>query len=195
MVCGILIARPAEDSKVTISTESVSEISGEADGNAAAAQAPIQAGVGMGGTFAKEFGLAFVPKSPFIYGFKLKECFFKKGSGSSKAHYKNAKIHTRIKDGESESLPPTKRQTPISIYQASTPFLDPTRSRGAFSHPSDLALSSRPMHPKTQLQCKEILASPILPHGFVVTGLSAGCFRLSGIRRRCTRTLGLQLLE
>lgn len=47
----------------------------------------------MGGTFATEFGLAYVPKTPFIYGFGVRECFFKKGLGSSKAYYKGAKMH------------------------------------------------------------------------------------------------------
>lgn len=103
MVCGILIARPAGNSKVNISTKSSSEISGEAEGNGTAAQAPVSGGAGMGGTFAKEFGLAFVPKSPFIYGFKLRECFFKKGSGSSKAYYKGAKLHADTESGESKS--------------------------------------------------------------------------------------------
>jgi hypothetical protein len=103
MVCSILIARPAGNSKVNISTESSSEISGEAEGNMAVAQAPVRGGAGMGGTFAKEFGLAFVPKSPFIYGFKLRECYFRKGSGSSKAYYKGAKLHTDTESGESKS--------------------------------------------------------------------------------------------
>lgn len=103
MVCGILIAQPVGNSKVNISTESFSKISGEAEGNGAAAQAPIRGGAGIRGTFAKEFGLAFVPKLPFIYGFKLRECFFKKSSGSSKAYYKGAKLHAETDSSESKN--------------------------------------------------------------------------------------------
>lgn len=104
MVCGILIARPAGNSKVNISTESSSGISAEAEGNGVVAQAPVCGGAGMGGTFSKEFGLAFVPRSPFIYSFKLRECFFRKGSGSSKAYYKGAKLHANTESSKSESV-------------------------------------------------------------------------------------------
>jgi hypothetical protein len=104
MVCGILIAQPAGSSKVNISTESSSEIFGKAEGNGAAAHAPVQGGVGMEGSFAEEFGLSFVPKSPFIYGFKLRECFFRKGSGSSKAYYKGAKLHSDAESGENKRM-------------------------------------------------------------------------------------------
>lgn len=103
MVCGILIARPAADSKVDISTEASSDVSGEAEGHSTAAQVPLGGGAGAGGTFATEFGLAFVPKTPFIYGFKLRECFFKKAQGSSKAYYKGAKMHAGRKSGGPQS--------------------------------------------------------------------------------------------
>ena len=104
MVCGILIVQPAGNLKVNISTESSSEISSKAQGNGAAAHAPVQGGVGMEASFAEEFGLSFVPKSPFIYGFKLRECFFRKESGFSKAYYKGAKLYSYTESGESKCV-------------------------------------------------------------------------------------------
>jgi hypothetical protein len=98
---------------VKVSTESSSEISGVAEGNGVVGQAPVQGEVGIGGTFAKEFGLDFVPKSPFIYGFKLRECFFRKGSGFSKPYYKGAKLHTHIESSENKSA--EMETTPIEF--------------------------------------------------------------------------------
>ena len=103
MVCGILIARLAADSKVDISTEASSDISGEAEACSKAAQVPLRGGANAGGTFATHFGLAFVPKTPFIYGFKLRECFFKKAQGSSRAYYKGAKMHAVGQSGGPQS--------------------------------------------------------------------------------------------
>lgn len=96
MVCGILIARPQGDkSTISISTEQSLETSGSAEGYGTAAQVPLGGGTAAGGTFSKEFGLAFVPKTQFIYGFRLRECFFKRGQGTSKAYYKGAKLHAK----------------------------------------------------------------------------------------------------
>ncbi|KAI0381120.1 hypothetical protein F5Y04DRAFT_255810 [Hypomontagnella monticulosa] len=92
MVCGILIAKPKGNSKVDISSNSNSGVSGEASVDGAGAQSPV--GGGGNATFAKEFGLNFVPKSPFIYGFRLRECFLKKGKASSVPRTKGAKMHT-----------------------------------------------------------------------------------------------------
>jgi hypothetical protein len=93
MICGILIARPTESSKVDLSTGSTANFSGEAEATAAPAQVPIGAGGSGGRMFANEFGLQFIPKTPFIYGYEVRECFFKKGQGSSKAFHKGAKLH------------------------------------------------------------------------------------------------------
>jgi hypothetical protein len=102
MVCGILIARPTANSKVNMSTEKSSEFSAEGEGHGTAAQAPISGGAGAGGTFAKNFGLAFVPKTPFIYGFRLRECFLKRKQSSSKLHTKGAKMHANSDSSESK---------------------------------------------------------------------------------------------
>lgn len=102
MVSGILIARPeGEKSKISISTEQSSETSGTAEVHGTAAQIPAGGGAAAGGAFSQEFGLAFVPKTPFIYGFRLRECFFKKGQASSKAYYKGAKLHADGQASES----------------------------------------------------------------------------------------------
>lgn len=94
MVSGLLIARPKGDkSNISISTEQLSETSGSVEGHGTAGQVPVGGGAAAGMTFSKEFGLAFVPKTPFIYGFRLRECFFKRDQGSSKAYYKGAKLH------------------------------------------------------------------------------------------------------
>ena len=94
MVCGILIARPKDNSKVGISKNSNSHLSSDVQVDGAAAQSPVGGGGGMDGTFAKEFGFDFVPKSPFIYGFRLRECFLQKSQGLSKPYLKGAKMHT-----------------------------------------------------------------------------------------------------
>jgi hypothetical protein len=93
MVCAILIARPKGDSSIDISTESNTEMSGQAQADATAAQVPAEGRAEMGGTFAKEFGLAYVPKTAFVYGFKVRECFYKKAVDKHKAYFKGAKMH------------------------------------------------------------------------------------------------------
>ena len=71
-----------------------------ANGHGTTAQAPIGGGAGAGGTFSKVFGLAFVPKTPFLSEFRLRECFLKKAQGSSKAYYKGAKLHNSKRASE-----------------------------------------------------------------------------------------------
>lgn len=94
MVCGILIARPKDDSKVEFSQNSNSRLSSDVKVDGIATQSPVGGGGGVDATFANEFGLDFVPKSPFIYGFRLRECFLQKNQGLSKLYTKGAKMHT-----------------------------------------------------------------------------------------------------
>lgn len=102
MVCGVLIARPkGDESKVSIAREHLAEVSGAAEGHGVAAQAPVGAGAGAGIVSSKGFGLAFVPKTAFVYAFSLRECFFRKGEGSSKLFLKGAKLHAAGKANES----------------------------------------------------------------------------------------------
>ena len=93
MVSGILIARPEDDdrSKVSVSKEKSSATSGSVEADGTAAQVPVGGGVAAGGTSLKEFGLTFVPKTPFIYGFRLRECFYKKKEGFIKGVLKRRK--------------------------------------------------------------------------------------------------------
>ena len=104
MVCGILIARPAADSKVDISTSSLSNLSAAMQVDGAVAQSPVGGSAGTDMGYAKEFGLGFVPKTPFIYGFTLRECFLKRGLGSSKPHTKGAKMHHSGAAAQNESV-------------------------------------------------------------------------------------------
>lgn len=107
MVSGILIARPGDKSNISISNEQSSETSESVEGHGTAAHVPLDGGAAAGGKFSKEFGMAFVPKTPFIYGFRLRECFFKKGQGTSKVYYKGAKLHADgqvIEAAEKEDL-------------------------------------------------------------------------------------------
>ncbi|KAM7202538.1 hypothetical protein V8F33_002758 [Rhypophila sp. PSN 637] len=68
------------------------EVDGKISSNVPAPQAPVQGGASMGGKSERESGLDFVPMTPFIYAFRLRECFLKKEAGSSKPYTKGAKM-------------------------------------------------------------------------------------------------------
>jgi hypothetical protein len=99
MVTGILIAKPKDGRKSTISVsrENRSEQSGDLEASNAAAGQPGPAAVSGGAAAKKSQSLAnsfsFVPKTPFVYGFRLRECFYRRGEVSSKAFTKGAKLH------------------------------------------------------------------------------------------------------
>lgn len=99
MVTSILIAHPSESSKIDQSTTSSTDIEGSAEGDATAptgGNAPVKGGANLNSTITKEFGLSFVPKDPFVYAFQVRECFYKKTVGSSKAYHKGAQLHAGI---------------------------------------------------------------------------------------------------
>ncbi|ORY09033.1 hypothetical protein BCR34DRAFT_603179 [Clohesyomyces aquaticus] len=106
MVTSVLIAHPSEDSKIDLSNDSSTEAEGSLEGNTTlptGGNVPLKGGSESKGTFAKEFGLSFVPKSSFVYGFQVRECFYKKKIGSSVAHHKGAKLHSG-KPGSGEQV-------------------------------------------------------------------------------------------
>ena len=76
IICEILIARLKNSSKVNISLNSNSQLLSDVKVNGVAAQSPIGGDEEANVTFSKEFELGFVSKSPFIYGFRLRELFF-----------------------------------------------------------------------------------------------------------------------
>ena len=120
MVTSILIARPAGESRVDISNKTSSGVSGNAQLSGNAAKVPIDGGLEGGRTFAQEFGLKFVPKTPFIYGFKVRERYYKeKQGGSSEKYYKGAKMHA---DGETAES--GKREEPDDIVFGSYQIAD-----------------------------------------------------------------------
>lgn len=97
MVTSVLIARPSSDSTVNLSTDSSTEVEGNVEDNATlptSGSVPVKGGTEGKCMFTKEFGLAFVPKTPFVYAFQVRECFYKKKSGSSKAYHKGAPLHS-----------------------------------------------------------------------------------------------------
>jgi hypothetical protein len=102
MVCVILIARPKGDPRIDISTELLVEASGEVEADVTTAHVPAQAGANMGSTFERDFGLGYVPKTPFIYGFRVRECFLKKEVDTSKAYYKDAKMHDQAETSDTD---------------------------------------------------------------------------------------------
>lgn len=88
MVSGLLIARPGGgESSISMESSRGVETEGRAGLNA-----PVQPDVVLGGSVQKNFGLDFVTRTPFIYAFRLRQCFLKKELGSSKPFTKGAKM-------------------------------------------------------------------------------------------------------
>lgn len=106
MVCGIFIARPKDDSKVEISQNSNSRLSSDVKVDGVPAQSPVGGRAGVHAIFANESRLGFIPKSPFIYGFRLRECFLQKNQGLSKLYIKGVKMYIGI-----EIIPNASGQT------------------------------------------------------------------------------------
>ena len=92
MVTGLLVATPNAESSISVSSTRQVAAEGEASASGLAAQVPVQGGGAMGGSSQRESGLDFVPMTPFIYAFRLRECFLKKMVGSSKPFTKGAKM-------------------------------------------------------------------------------------------------------
>jgi len=93
VVDAILIAKPKSDkSKITMSAQATSEASGNLELGGQPAQIPIQGGGDFQRKASKKYGLAFVPSTPFIYGFRIRECFYRKGRAKSTAVTKGAKL-------------------------------------------------------------------------------------------------------
>lgn len=93
MVCGIFIAQPGGGSKADISVSSPSHLSAGVQVDGAAIQSPEVGSAEADAGYEKETGVDFLPKEPFIYGFTLRECFLKRGVGSSKPHTEGAEMH------------------------------------------------------------------------------------------------------
>ena len=93
VVDGILIARPRSDkSKVLMSAQATSDASGAFEAGGQPAQVPASGGGAFQRKTSKEYGLGFVPRTPFIYGFRIRECFYRKGRAESKAFTKGTKL-------------------------------------------------------------------------------------------------------
>lgn len=93
MVDGILIAKPRSDeSKISMSAQATSDASGALEAGGQPAQVPVSGGGALQRKTSMEYGLAFVPRTPFIYGFRIRECFYRKARAESKAFAKGAKL-------------------------------------------------------------------------------------------------------
>ncbi|KFY94184.1 hypothetical protein V498_04005 [Pseudogymnoascus sp. VKM F-4517 (FW-2822)] len=104
MVSDILIARPGMDSTIRTSENSSLDTSANVKVDGSTAQAPVSSGMEAGSSFSNEFGLGFVPKTPFIYAFKLRRCYFEKAEGWSEQFYKGAKMHAREQGSDSDTM-------------------------------------------------------------------------------------------
>ncbi|KEY75221.1 hypothetical protein S7711_07136 [Stachybotrys chartarum IBT 7711] len=102
MVSGLLIAKPSRgESSISISSSRVAETEERMESDVPSPQAPVQGSAALGSSFQRESGLNFVPRTPFIYAFRLRQCFLKKELGSSKPFTKGAKMSVGG-DGDSQ---------------------------------------------------------------------------------------------